>query len=181
MPDLDLVVDLGERHPVIKIMLCQEVDQLGQGSGLGLGATVGVDPHQGLAPVRLRGEGRALLILPGGDDDVTVVPAGRLEQGDQVGACVNHSGLPHVVPPDSLAEAATQRAEPQRRRVEATAEQQIRHRADPDRVVAALDRLGERRVEVLEWLAWPGADIPGEVPECDRQALGQMCWRPDGR
>jgi hypothetical protein len=37
-------VDLGERHTVIKIVLGQEVDQLGQGGGLGLGPTFGVDP-----------------------------------------------------------------------------------------------------------------------------------------
>ena len=83
-------------------------------------------------------------------------------------------GCADVVPADPLAVAAAERAEPQRRGVQAAAEQQVRHGADPDRVVAALDRLGEGPVEVLERLTRAGADVPGEVPQRDGQPLRQV-------
>ena len=90
-------------------------------------------------------------------------------------------GCCDVVPADPLAVAVAERSEPQRRGVQAAAEQQVRHGADPHRVVAALDRLGERAVEVLERLARAGADVPGEVPQGDGQPLGEVGGDGTGR
>jgi hypothetical protein len=164
-------VQLHERDPVVEPFGLEQVDKGGEGVGERVGPVGRRDRGDRPVPGVVGEERRALLVLPAGDDHCEVVAGGGPEELEQLRPAVHRGGVPHVVPPGALAVVTAQPAQPQRARVQAGAEEQQRHRADPDRVVAALGRLPERRVEVLERLARPGTGVPGEVPECDRESI----------
>jgi hypothetical protein len=166
---LDLVVQLDEGNAIVQPLGPQQVDEVGQGVGERDRAPVRRDRTQRAVPGVVGQERRALLVLPARHDDLAVVPPRGPEQLQQPGPPVQGGRGADVVPAGALAVPAAETGERERAGVQAGAEQQVRHRADPYRVVAALDRLPERLVQIVERRARRGLGVPAEVPQGDGQ------------
>src|SRR2546422_2055888 len=100
--------------------------------------------------------------------------ASRLEELTQPLPAVDDGAAVHVVPACAPADRLTHAGDAQSRAVDAVlTEEEVGHRADAHRVVAAFDGLAEGDAEVVERLVRGGLRVPREVPQRDREPSWQ--------
>ncbi|MNI56007.1 hypothetical protein D3C73_1109900 [compost metagenome] len=109
---------------------------------------------------RMRQEAGALLIFPGGKDNVTLVRLGLPEQLQQMGMAVQLCTALAIVPPGTLSHLA-ETAEMQRPGSWAFGgKQQEWHRTDPDGIVAPFHRFSEPGTQIIIRLTGQSHCVP---------------------